>query len=510
MNSSVDYPWFKNEDVDGFFALFQNNLANFAVIAITMMGMGFPADIVFGRVIPGAAIAVLFGNFYYARMARRLAEKEGRTDVTALSYGISTPVMFIYLFGVLGPALEFTNGDAEMAWMIGVGACFIGGALEVLGSIIGPWLRRNLPRAAMLGALAGVAFTFIGGEMFFTTYEAPIVGLLVSGIIIIGMIAKKKMPFNVPTSLFAIIAGTILAYIFGVVEVEAIREGFDQLGIYPFLPTAAPITGMAELFGAAAGLLAVVIPIQIYNLLETMNNVEAMAACGDDYSVRESQIVDGVGTMAGSFFGGVFPTTVYIASAGAKHMNAGRGYSILNGVVFFLAALFGVIGAIAEIIPLPVIAPILVFVGIAMVGQAFVSIPSRHAPAAVIAMFPVLADFVSTNFLGLDPEGFAADFPAAEALGQGAMFTGLVWGAFTVFVIEREWTKSWVVMLFGYLLTGLGFMHGEELGLYFFDDIALGYLVLAVLVFLFGKYYKNHPEDKEEDPMFCEVENYNN
>ncbi len=63
---------------------FQNNLANFAVISITMLGMGFPASIVFGRVIPGAAIAVLFGNFYYARMARKLAEEEGREDVTAL------------------------------------------------------------------------------------------------------------------------------------------------------------------------------------------------------------------------------------------------------------------------------------------------------------------------------------------------------------------------------------------------------------------------------------------
>ncbi len=501
----IDYPLFKKEDVDGFFALFQNNLANFAVISITMLQLGYPASIVFGRVIPGAAIAVFFGNLYYSRMARQMAEREGRTDVTALSYGISTPVMFIYLFGIMGPALEYANGDPQLAWRIGVGACFLGGLLEALGSYFGPWIRRNLPRAAMLGALAGVAFTFIGSEMFFATYEMPIVGLLVIGIIIIGMIAKKKMPYKIPTSLFAIIAGTVLAYIFGAADWAAIGEGFDQLGIYPFLPTLEPLAGAVELFTAATAFLAVIIPIQLYNLLETMNNVEAMASCGDDYDVRKCQIVDGVGTMAGAFFGGVFPTTVYIASTGAKHMNAGRGYSILNGAVFMVAAFLGIIGAVAEIIPLPVIAPILVFVGVVMVSQAFVSVAPRHAPAVVVAMFPIVADFVVTNFHGMAPAEFAEAFPAAEALAEGAMFAGLIWGAFTVFVVDREWKKAVSVLLIGFVLAGLGFMHAAELGFYFLEGISLGYLVLAAMVYLFSIYYKKNPE-KEEKPLYCEIE----
>ena len=91
------YPWFKKTDVDAFFALFQNNIANFIIIAITMLGMGFSPEIVFAKVLPGAAIAVMSGNFYYAYTAARLARKEQRTDVTALAYGISTPVMFVFL-----------------------------------------------------------------------------------------------------------------------------------------------------------------------------------------------------------------------------------------------------------------------------------------------------------------------------------------------------------------------------------------------------------------------------
>ena len=136
----VSYPWFVKADVDGFFALFQNNLANFVVIAISLIGMGYPESIVYGRVIPGAAISVLFGNFYYAHMANKLAQKENRSDVTALSYGISTPVMFIYLFGIMAPALALTI-DPDVAWKIGMAATFLGGVVEVLGSFIGTYIR---------------------------------------------------------------------------------------------------------------------------------------------------------------------------------------------------------------------------------------------------------------------------------------------------------------------------------------------------------------------------------
>lgn len=246
--SKLTYPLFKKQDIDAFFSLFQNNLANFVVIAITMIGMGYPTHIVYGRVIPGAAIGVLFGNLYYAHMAKKLAEKENREDVTALSYGISTPVMFIYLFGILKPALDFT-GDPETAWKIGVAATFLGGVVEALGSLIGSWLRKNLPRASMLGALAGVAFSVIGAQMFFHTYESPIIGIFVLTVILAGFIGRRSMPFKIPTSLFAIIIGTLLAYIVGESDPNLIAEGFSTVGFYPPLPTIAFVTGLKELFG---------------------------------------------------------------------------------------------------------------------------------------------------------------------------------------------------------------------------------------------------------------------
>lgn len=488
------YPWFKREDVDGFFALFQNNLANFVLIAVTMISMGFPSSIVYGRVIPGAAISVMFGNLYYAHMAGKLAKKENRTDVTALSYGISTPVMFIYLFGVLRPALELT-GNPDTAWKIAMAACLLGGVVEAVGSLVGRWVHKHIPRASMLGALAGVAFAFIGGELFFKTFEMPIIGMLVLAIILVGLITKKPMPFKIPASLFAIIIGTVLSYTIGGSDVNQISEGLSSVGFYLPIPTLGFLEGFSYLTSTMAGLFAILLPISIYNFIETMNNVEAMAAAGDKYDVQEAQLLDGVGTILGSLFGGVFPTTVYIASIGSKWMNAGRGYSIINGCVFLLASTFGIIAAMSRIIPVSVISPILVFVGISMVSQAFNSVEKKHFPAVVLAMFPYFANYIMTRFNGAASEVVADLSTGIVPLGEGAMFTGLVWGAILVFIIDNKFYQACFTALIGALLSALGFMHAPQLGLFLDYQYFAGYVVIAI--FFAG--YKLCFDTKEEE-----------
>lgn len=481
------YPWFKREDIDGFFALFQNNLANFVLIAVSMTAMGFPGSIVYGRVIPGVAMSVLFGNLYYARMAEKLALMERRSDVTALAYGVSTPVMFIYLFGVLRPALQLT-GDPELAWKIGLAACFLGGVVEVMGSFIGKWIHRHLPRAAMLGALAGVAFAFIGGEMFFMTYEMPIAGMVVLIIILLGMVVKKPMPFKIPASLFAIIIGTFLAYSVGGQEAGMIKEGLSVMGFYLPRPTLGLVEGISFITKNMIGLIAILLPISIYNFVETMNNVEAMASAGDSYSVSEAQLADGLGTIFGTLFGGVFPTTVYIASIGSKWMNAGRGYSILNGFVFFIASTFGVIAAMSRIIPMPVIAPILVFVGISMVTQAFGTVEKKHYPAVVLAMFPYFANYLMTRFNGSAGETVANLSSGIVPLGQGAMFTGLLWGAILVFLLDGAYRKASYAAAAAAILSAAGFMHAPGLTFLYDGKYVAGYLLVALFIEGYRRY----------------------
>ena len=72
---------------------------------------GFPPELVYGRVLPGAAVSILVGNVFYALQARSLAERTGRTDVCALPYGINTVSLIAHVFLVMLPAKALADGS---------------------------------------------------------------------------------------------------------------------------------------------------------------------------------------------------------------------------------------------------------------------------------------------------------------------------------------------------------------------------------------------------------------
>ena len=67
-------PFFVRGDLDGFFGLLIDNLVNLMLIVSLCTGLlGMPAALVFGRILPGAAVSIGLGNVFYAWQARRLA-----------------------------------------------------------------------------------------------------------------------------------------------------------------------------------------------------------------------------------------------------------------------------------------------------------------------------------------------------------------------------------------------------------------------------------------------------
>ena len=102
-DTAYSYRLMVRSDFSAFWALFTDNLVNLLILSgVCQFVFAMPPEIVYGRIVPGAAIAILAGVAVYTLMAKWAAERKGK-DVTALPYGISTPVMFVYLFGVIGP-----------------------------------------------------------------------------------------------------------------------------------------------------------------------------------------------------------------------------------------------------------------------------------------------------------------------------------------------------------------------------------------------------------------------
>src|SRR5689334_9913071 len=206
-------PWFVRGDLDGFFGLFIDNLLQLMLIsALCPVICGFPVDLVLSRILPGAAVPILLGNLFYGWQARRLMLQTGRTDVTALPYGINTVSLLAFVFLVMGPVYQSTK-DFQLAWQVGVFACFINGLMEVVCAFFGDWVRRHTPRAALLSALAGIAITFIAMGFVFQIFASPALGLLPMLLILVCYASKLKLPLGLPAGFVAVVVGTVLARI---------------------------------------------------------------------------------------------------------------------------------------------------------------------------------------------------------------------------------------------------------------------------------------------------------
>src|SRR2546422_3046305 len=130
-------PWLVRGDIDGFFGLALDNLVQLLLIdTLCRTVLGFPPELLYGQVLPAAAISILAGNVAYALQARRLAARTGRTDVCALPYGINTVSLFAHVFLVMLPAkvLATAAGAADpvrVAWQAGLFATPCSGLIEL-------------------------------------------------------------------------------------------------------------------------------------------------------------------------------------------------------------------------------------------------------------------------------------------------------------------------------------------------------------------------------------------
>src|SRR6188508_91802 len=167
--------WIVRGDIDGFFGLALDNLVQLLLIdTLCRTVLEFPPELLYGQVLPAAAISILVGNVAYAFQARALAARTGRTDVCALPYGINTVSLFAHVFLVMLPAklaaeAAGAKDPVTVAWQSGLVACLGSGLIELAGSVFAERLRRAAPRAALLSTLAGIALGFISLGFLFRT-----------------------------------------------------------------------------------------------------------------------------------------------------------------------------------------------------------------------------------------------------------------------------------------------------------------------------------------------------
>jgi AGZA family xanthine/uracil permease-like MFS transporter len=471
--------WIAPGDINGFFGLVVDNLSILGFLATALVGIfGFPAEFVFSRMFPGTALGVLVGNLMYTAMARRLARREGRDDVTAMPLGIDAPTTIGLALLVLGPhfaGLRQGGLDADAAalatWQLGMAAMVAMGLLKLVLSFAGAFVTRVLPRAALLGSIAGIAVMLMGFLPLAEAMRVPLVGFPVLGLLLYALVAKGALPGKVPGVLFAFVVGLALYYGFGVAG--ALGTGFAP----PHMPAVRlalpwPTLGFVAGLPALVPYLPLVLPFGLLMVAGGINVAESARAAGDDFRTRDILLVEALATLVAGLCGGVAQTTPYIGQPAYKHMGARTGYTLLAGVFIGLGGMLGIVAGLVELLPLAVLAPIIVYVALDIAVQAFDATPRPHWPAVALAFLPAIAYLLAIK-LGNPAIVPGARFAALYAdaghgipelavivmLGNGFIVTAMLWAAALAALVDARPLRAAGVLVLAAALTLFGVIH---------------------------------------------------
>lgn len=556
---SRTYPLFVKRDLDGFFGLLIDNLVQLLLItqlcALTCGMTGEDSRFIYQLILPGAAVSILIGNLFYAWQAHRLAARTGRSDVTALPFGINTPSLLVFIFFVMVPTYVKTH-SAELAWQMGLFACAGSGAIELGGAFVAGWIRRRTPRAALLSTLAGIAIGFISMTFALQIYQKPVVAMLPLALILIALFSRSSFPLGLPGGLVAVGLGTLVGWLLpaeitGVqLSVESVATAWGERGWHWPVFCGDALRAVLRLPPAEwIGYLSVIVPMGLFNVIGSLQNIESAEAGGDEYSTFSSLAANGVGTIAAALFGSCFPTTIYIGHPGWKALGARAGYSSLNGLAITAICLSGTVSLLNAAVPIEAGIAIVLWIGVIITAQAFQATPSEHAPAVAIGLFPAIAAWGCTVVEGAFrvsggttiEQALTTFEPSRLLLGNGTLvngfllhglitiergyiFTCMILAAISAFLIDRKFHSAGMWALVAAAFTGLGLMHAYQIDgnnidyLFNIDvilgwlrvrplpvsqagvlqfhaaNITLGYLLLAVTFFVFGWYRARFPQ----------------
>ncbi|HEY3756816.1 MAG TPA: hypothetical protein VGL42_11760 [Opitutaceae bacterium] len=482
-------------DIDGFCAIALDNLVQLVLVPALCIGVvGMPAAMVFGRILPGVAVSYLVGNIFYAWQAHRLARRENRTDVCALPFGLNTPAFIAYIYLVMLPAKQLALAlhapdPDEKAWQAGLVACLGSGAIEFFGAFVAERLRRATPRAALLASLSGAGLAFLTLNFLLRTFAFPVVGFVTLGLVLLFYFGGVKPRAGIPPALVVLAVGTAIAWFTHLAPQGA--APWNSVGWHR-PPFAATLLWHGMIDGQFTAYLSVIVPMGLLNLLASMQCVESAAAAGDSYSVRSSLMANGLGTLAAACFGSPFPTSIYIGHPAWKRMGARAGYSTLNGLCMTLLCFTGSMALVAWAVPADAGLAIIIWVGLIIAVQAFEATPSRHWPAVVLGITPVVlawGTFFAKTALRLTATGPAADWSNAQVLAfraagdfidggfaveQGTFYCAMILAAITVFIIDRRLLTAGCWALAAAALSAAGLLHSWQ----FLGSGTIGYLPL--------------------------------
>ncbi|MBW2255613.1 MAG: hypothetical protein JRI25_13575 [Deltaproteobacteria bacterium] len=249
--------------------------------------------------------------------------------------------------------------------------------------------------------------------------------------------------------------------------------------------------------------IAIAIPFGLLTIVGGINVTESARVAGDAFETRDILLTEAVATLIAGLCGGVSQSTPYIGHPAYKAMGARSAY-----YVQFVVGL----------IPKAAVTPILLFIGLEIVHQAYHEVPKKHSPAVTLAFLPILAQLgliLVKPILGGDvasfPEHVQHSAHMLAVLGNGFILTAMLWGGGLALLIDRELVKSAVFFYVCAAFTSIGLIHSVHLsgsmylpwaageGAHHMGLIVAGYAVLGTFFLVMGLTGQGDQVEEEED-----------
>ena len=318
-------------------------------------------------------------------------------------------------------------------------------------------MTKVTPPAALLTALSGIGFVFLGINQVIPAFSEPVAGFIPFFLVIMCYFGDVSFSDKLPPSVIVVAVGVALGWADGLktgsqlsaaadnVQVYGVSTGFDALGDW---------SSVGEYIG-------ITFPVALAAAAGTLMNVYSAEQAGDKYNIMEAMLADGLGTIIGAVFGTPFGTSVYVGHPAYKKMNAGNAYSLFNCVFFFFFAIFGIFEFLNALIPQTAVAPLIFFVGMMICQEAISMMPSRQYPAFLVGLIPFVGDWSITN--GFSRSSFGSDsYFGLQALGFSNLLMSLILVSMCIFMIDRSYLMALGCTMFAALCAALGFIHQKR------------------------------------------------
>lgn len=439
--------FFTKGDVDAgigiFFDAFTKLLIAVSVLSSTVH---LSNDVIYTNVLPGVfftALTVNGGLWIYHRYIINSQTK------IALPAGIQSFRTFVWLFSIIVPTFKETD-NALLSLQTGVVAHFLSGIIFIAGIYLMPYILKLIPDAALFGSLAAGALAFMILQSFDGVLSQPLLGLV--ALTLVFFVYFTGWQPRIPIVVLTITVAIVIQFIQG--HFTNFNLNLETTGVY--LPQLQLGFFNAESFQQALKFLPLII---VFSLDEVVTGMQALAQakiCGDEFSQRKPLLICGLADILGSLFGNPLAVGLYWGYPAWKKVGARTGYHLIALALYALTCLSGIFLVIVKLIPPAAVLPLLIFVGISSFAQTFTEFAHKYYPALILALIPLLVNFIGNN-------SSLENLSGLSYLYHGAPMLSLLISAAMIYLIDGSWLRLAMLNLLALLLTCLGIIHSPGL-----------------------------------------------